>query len=83
MCYFVNEMIIVSSVKGPRQKPYLGIFLLSRKPDVALIAHWMVSRAEIVRLQLALVQQCAATAHFRMGIGNVLLRRGFCERSIR
>lgn len=76
MCYFVNEMIIVSSVKGPRQTTYLGIFLLSRKTDVALIAHRVVSRAEIVRLQLTLVQQCAATAHFRMGIGNVLLRRG-------
>ena len=32
-----------------------------------------------MRLQLALVHQCAATAHFRMRIGNVLLRGGFCK----
>lgn len=62
---------------------YLGIFLLGRKTDVASIAGRMVSRAEIVHLQLALVQQYATTAHFRMGIGYVLLRKDFVRRSIR
>jgi hypothetical protein len=62
---------------------YLGKFLFGRKTNVALIARRMVSRAEIVGLQLALVHQYAATAHFRMGIGNVLLRRVFVRRSIR
>ena len=66
-----------------RAHTYLGIFLLSQKTYVALIAHRMVSRVEIVRLQLTLVHQNAATAHFRVGIGNVLLRRGFVRRSMK
>jgi len=32
----------------------------------------MVARVEIVHVQIALIQKRAATAHFRMGIGNVL-----------
>ena len=66
-----------------RAHTYLGIFPLGRKTYVALIARRMVSRVEIVRLQLTLVHQNATTAHFRVGIGNVLLRRGFVRRSIR
>jgi hypothetical protein len=32
-----------------------------------------------VHVQVALVQKCAAAAHFRVGIGNVLHRSGFHE----
>lgn len=51
---------------------HLGIFAFGWKTDVAPVAHRMVARSEIVHVQVTLVQKHATTAHFRMGIGNVL-----------
>lgn len=42
------------------------------KTNTAPIARRVVARSEIVHVQVALVQKRATTAHFRMGIGNVL-----------